>query len=106
MDKHGAGVCDIKCAGGEYVCGGSYAITVYQLADVDDLLPADVSGAMYLGCYIDEPHDRVMTLKEKRDDMTAEVCHNMMLHAGVCFLVTRAVRYGREVTQYVWYYQS
>ena len=66
-------MCDSKCGGDEYACGGSYAITAYQLADVVELQPEEVNGVTYLGCYKDERDDRVMDFKERRDDMTAEV---------------------------------
>ena len=81
VDRHGTAVCTSKCAGGEYACGGSYAITVYELTSVVEYEPEVVSGATYLDCYKDERDDRVMVRKETRDDMTATVRCDTLVHA-------------------------
>ena len=73
MDRHGTAVCDMQCSGGEYACGGTHAITAYQLADVVELLPEDLSGATYLGCYKDTGRDRIMVRDSTSDSMNAEV---------------------------------
>lgn len=73
IDKHGAGVCDMQCGGGEGACGGYFTATTYGFTDEVDLIPEEVPGTTYLGCYKDEHDDRVMTLKEKSDDTTAKV---------------------------------
>lgn len=77
----------MKCAGGDGACGGYLTTTTYGFTDEVALEPETVSGAEYLGCYKDDKNDRVMTLKEKNDEMTSEVRYGMIDDTG-------AVRFG------------
>ena len=58
VDRHGDGVCDMKCSDGDYACGGSYATTTYEskVSTSDDWT--------YEGCYHDDKSDRILTLAD------------------------------------------
>ncbi|CAM9165509.1 unnamed protein product [Scytosiphon promiscuus] len=69
-DANGAGVCDMVCGGAsdDEVCGGVYAMSIYETAD-----PTEPT---YLGCWSDPRGvTRVMSnLVASTEDMTTEVC--------------------------------
>lgn len=72
MDRHGSGLCNFKCKGSEYACGGYFSSSTYSLADAE-YEPEVVDGAKYLGCFLDKADDRVMLFEETGGHMTAEV---------------------------------
>lgn len=70
------GVCDMKCTGGEYVCGGYYAATTYEHNEgtgETDLQAEVLAGAEYKGCYKDSVEDRLMSRVSVSIGMTATV---------------------------------
>eukprot|EP00903_Cladosiphon_okamuranus_P008213 g7906.t1 len=88
-NQHGASTgCDVPCTGdATEICGGSYAASVYENNGFDpDATPAPTPAPAPFtplvftekGCYTDKRNDRIMTLEEKRNDMTSQVC------AGMC----------------------
>lgn len=68
--KHGESAeCDFVCSGNtEQVCGGQWAMTVYEYAQ-----PEPVPTYAELGCFSDAANNRVMHYVTKSPEMTAEV---------------------------------
>ena len=77
-DELGEGTCDFPCAGDDSeICGGSFAISVYQYPDVIVVPPRT-----FLGCYADSKRGRIMTYKDTDNDMTTDVSTNALFWGG------------------------
>lgn len=86
--------CTLPCvSNASQICGGSWALSIYQRTPLILGNPQQISGYTNMGCYAEKPGGRALKAVIASDSMTSELCATSALTAKFAYF---GLEYGRE----------